>query len=561
MVITDEQIAQLILSVKRLDPEKIKELLHEAKETKTSLSELLIQKDFVTDENLGLLIADAFKLPFVSLSKISIPADVLEVVPEVVARKQQVLAFGRDKNGLKVAMANPGNKQIRALIEKKSGEKVIPYYATEHDIISATKLYQQELQKSFDELVEAEVDRAKRLGGATAAEVPISKIVDLLIQHAQRNKTSDIHIEPDEDKTFVRFRIDGILHDVLKLPEALHDQLVARVKVLGRLRTDEHLSAQDGKIHTEVDGLPLDVRVSIVPIVDGEKVVMRLLAAQARQLSLLDLGLSQHDYAKVLNGFTKPHGMVLSTGPTGSGKSTSIYAMLKIVNTREINIATIEDPVEYDIPGINQIQVNNKTNLTFANGLRAILRQDPDVIFVGEIRDEETAGIAINSAMTGHLVFSTLHTNDAATTLPRLIDMNIEPFLVASTVNVIIGQRLVRKICEKCRFSQIKKAEDFVDQLPKWLLDKYFAKRQEMRIYQGKGCPVCHETGYKGRIGIFEVLEVTEAIRTLIIGKAAADSITAAAVKEGMTTMMEDGLHKVEQGLTTVEELLRATKG
>ena len=561
MVITDEQIAQLILSVKLLDPEKIKELLHEAKETKTSLSELLIQKDFVTDENLGLLIADAFKLPFVSLSKISIPADVLEVVPEVVARKQQVLAFGRDKNGLKVAMANPGNKQIRALIEKKSDEKVIPYYATEHDIISATKLYQQELQKSFDELVEAEVDRAKRLGGATAAEVPISKIVDLLIQHAQRNKTSDIHIEPDEDKTFVRFRIDGILHDVLKLPEALHDQLVARVKVLGRLRTDEHLSAQDGKIHTEVDGLPLDVRVSIVPIVDGEKVVMRLLAAQARQLSLLDLGLSQHDYAKVLNGFTKPHGMVLSTGPTGSGKSTSIYAMLKIVNTREINIATIEDPVEYDIPGINQIQVNNKTNLTFANGLRAILRQDPDVIFVGEIRDEETAGIAINSAMTGHLVFSTLHTNDAATTLPRLIDMNIEPFLVASTVNVIIGQRLVRKICEKCRFSQIKKAEDFVDQLPKWLLDKYFAKRQEMRIYQGKGCPVCHETGYKGRIGIFEVLEVTEAIRTLIIGKAAADSITAAAVKEGMTTMMEDGLHKVEQGLTTVEELLRATKG
>ncbi|MBI4033244.1 MAG: type II/IV secretion system protein, partial [Candidatus Blackburnbacteria bacterium] len=303
----------------------------------------------------------------------------------------------------------------------------------------------------------------------------------------------------------------------------------------------------------------LDIRVSIVPIVEGEKAVLRLLSSRSRQFSLQDLGMSDKDLAKVRKGFSKPYGMLLSTGPTGSGKTTTIYAVLKIINTREKNIATIEDPVEYDIEGINQIQVNPKTNLTFANGLRSILRQDPDIIFVGEIRDEETASIAINSAMTGHLVLSTAHTNDAATALPRLIDMNIEPFLIASTVNTIIGQRLVRKVCDKCKISQTTTSEELAKHVPEEIVTKYFGKKKEVRVYRGKGCPICHSTGYIGRIGVFEVLEVSEAIRHLITERANADVIRQKAQEEGMTTMIDDGFDKVEGGITTVEEVLRAT--
>lgn len=530
--------------------------LAKAKATGVPLGDILLKEDLIADENLGKVIADTIKVPFVNLSKEAIPDDLLLVVPEILARKKKLIAFGRDNSGLKLAMANPTERELVEFIAKKIGGNVTVYFATDRDIENAMRFYQKEMQKTFNDLLEEQVEVA---GKSTAKEAPVSKIVDLLIEYAYQNKASDIHIEPEEKQSLVRFRIDGILHDVLRLPSDLHNQLVSRIKVLAKLRTDEHMSAQDGKLQANLELEKLDIRVSIIPIVGGEKVVLRLLSSSSRQFSLNNLGMMDTDIKKVKEGFQKPFGMVLSTGPTGSGKTTTIYSILKIINSREKNIATIEDPVEYDIEGINQIQVNPKTNLTFADGLRSILRQDPDVIFVGEIRDFETAGIAVNAAMTGHLVLSTLHTNNASTTLPRLIDMKVEPFLVASTVNVIIGQRLIRKICEKCKYSATVKFEALSKMFSQELLIKIVTGKEDLRVYQGKGCEVCHGTGYSGRVGIFELLVMSNAIRQLITTKASAEQINEQAVKEGMTTMLEDGLSKVKQGITTIDEVLRAT--
>ena len=529
----------------------------ESQKSANPLGQILLQKELIADENLGKVIADNLKLPFVSLAKAQITQDVLRIVPEIIARRDKIIAFERGDDGLKVAMANPKDEQIIKSLAKKTGDPIVPYYATEQDIENTIHLYQKEMQSTFNNLLNQQVEKAKIM---VAKEVPVAKIVDLLVEYAYENKASDIHIEPNETESLIRFRIDGILHDVLKLPHDLHAQIVSRIKVLSKLRIDEHLSAQDGKMQEKLPQEKLDIRVSIVPIVEGEKVVLRLLSSHSRQFALSDLGMFNYDVAKVKNGFTKPYGMVLSTGPTGSGKTTTIYAILKIINTRDKNIDTIEDPVEYDIAGINQIQVNPKTNLTFADGLKSILRQDPDVIFVGEIRDRETAGISTNAAMTGHLVLSTLHTNNAATALPRLIDMGVEPFLVASTINIIIGQRLVRKICVKCRYSLSTSTKDLAKNIPPDMIAKNFGDKKEIRVYLGKGCPICHNTGYSERIGLFEVMEVSSVIRNLIEQKTSADKIEEEAIKGGMVTMLEDGLRKVKLGITSVEEILRATK-
>ena len=399
---------------------------------------------------------------------------------------------------------------------------------------------------------EAEVSEEK------AREIPIVKIVDTLLEYGYQNKASDIHIEPREDKIEVRFRIDGVLHDVVDLPKFVLDPVVTRIKILARLRTDEHRAAQDGKIHKKLSGEDIDIRVSIMPITDGEKVVMRILSVRGRGFSLEDLGLLEKDVKTVETNFKKPFGMILATGPTGSGKTTTLYAILKKLNTRRVNISTIEDPIEYDMEGINQIQVDPRTNLTFAEGLKSIMRQDPDIIMVGEIRDDETASIAVNAAMTGHLVLSSLHTNDAATTLPRLLDMGIEPYLVASTVNVAIAQRLVRKICMRCIESYTVKGKELEKIKQRIDLNKIMGKEvKEIRCYKGKGCQTCHQSGYSGRVGIFEVLEMEDSIRDLIMQKANSDQIKEQAVKNGMTTMIEDGVNKALMGITTIDEILR----
>lgn len=383
----------------------------------------------------------------------------------------------------------------------------------------------------------------------------IIKIVDALIGQAFFARSSDVHLDPEEKKLRVRFRIDGVLHDVYAFPKELHQEIITRIKVLSALRTDEHQSAQDGRMRIAVpENPPVDVRVSITPTYFGENCVMRLLISRAEDFTIKNLGFSERNLEIIGRAMKKPYGLILATGPTGSGKTTTLYMVLKELNKPEVSIVTIEDPIEYSLRGIDQIQVNAKTGLTFANGLRSILRQDPNVVMVGEIRDSETASIAVNAAMTGHLVLSTLHTNDAPTTLPRLLDLGVEPFLIASTLNIAIGQRLVRTICSDCKVKKELTDEEMkalTDAFPKELLEGHRV------FYKGEGCARCSGSGYRGRIGIHEVLEVGEELRAMIMRRANADEIRAAAIKGGMVTMTVDGFQKAVQGMTTLEEVLR----
>jgi len=393
-----------------------------------------------------------------------------------------------------------------------------------------------------------------------AGEVSIIKLVDGLITHAYESRASDIHLDPGENMLNVRMRIDGVLHYSFTLPEEIHPEVISRIKVLSGLRTDEHQSAQDGRLRfsTVVPGqsgkLSFDIRVSIVPTYHGENAVLRLLAEQGQVFALENIGLSERDLKIVKNASLRSFGMILVTGPTGSGKTTTLYTMLKKLNVPEVSIITIEDPIEYSLKTVNQIQVNQKTGLTFADGLRSILRQDPNIIMVGEIRDEETAGISVNAALTGHLLLSTIHTNDAATTLPRLLDMGVEPFLIASTVNIAIGQRLVRKICEDC-----KESKELTDNELKTLKENLpkDVKVTTRVFYYGEGCDKCGDSGYRGRTGIYEVLEVTSKIQQAITEQRTSDYIEGIARIEGMVTMAQDGFNKAQLGVTSIEEVLR----
>ncbi|TSC82282.1 MAG: Uncharacterized protein G01um101420_446 [Parcubacteria group bacterium Gr01-1014_20] len=388
-------------------------------------------------------------------------------------------------------------------------------------------------------------------------QLSIIKFVGCLLEDAYHLRASDIHLDPEDEEVKVRFRIDGVLYDTNSFNRTMYSEVLSRIKIIAHLRTDEHQAPQDGRFRyfLQKDGRPIDVRVSIVPTFYEENAVMRLLVDQAEEFSLKSLGFSEDNQKKILRAIQKPHGMILATGPTGSGKTTTLYTLIKILNTRRASIITIEDPVEYSIRGINQIQANPKAGLTFANGLRSILRQDPNIIMVGEIRDSETAGIAVNTALTGHLLLSTLHTNDAITTLPRLIDMKIEPYLIVSTVNVAIGQRLVRKICPDCKEERKitpAEAKSLAEVFPTGI-----NPTQSQIFYAGKGCENCVESGYRGRIGVHEVLQVDANIREAVLRKANADEIRKIAVKQGMTTMFEDGLQKAKAGVTTIEEVLR----
>ena len=382
----------------------------------------------------------------------------------------------------------------------------------------------------------------------------ITDLVDLIVRKAWESAASDIHIDPQPNSVLIRYRIDGVLYDIFSLKKELHPLVITRIKVLSGLRTDEHFMAQDGRFKIAQESEEIDLRVSIIPTYHGENVVMRLLVGEARALNIEDLGFSERDLEILRRYIRKPYGMILATGPTGSGKTSTLYSILKILNSRQVSIVTIEDPIEYSVAGVTQIQANPQTNLTFAAGLRSIVRQDPNIIMVGEIRDEETSGIAINAAMTGHLLLSTLHTNDSATTLPRLLDMGAEPFLIASTVNVAIGQRLVRRLCEKCKSQYSLSREERVSLsavIPNELLKKHKV------FWKENGCAACNNTGYTKRSGIFEVMEVTEPIRKLIMRRANSDEIRVAARQGGMTTMLEDGFNKAVSGVTSIAELLR----
>jgi len=396
--------------------------------------------------------------------------------------------------------------------------------------------------------VEVELERGE--------ELSVTNLVNCLVEHATSIRASDIHIDPAENTVRLRLRVDGVLHDSYALPKGRYAEVISRIKVLSGLRTDEHQAAQDGRFRTKIEGVgPIDVRVSIIPTYHGENAVLRLLGDTSdEQFSLESLGYNPEDLKKIKKAIKKPYGMILCTGPTGSGKTTTLYSILKQLNDSEVSIVTIEDPIEYAVEGIEQIQANPKHGLTFASGLRSILRQDPNIIMVGEIRDRETAGIAVNTALTGHLLLSTLHTNDASTTLPRLLDMGIEAYLVASTVNVTIGQRLVRKICPHCKVEKVLSDEEKMslkDALPSEDIEN------GNTYYQGEGCDKCSKTGYRGRVSISEVLVVDDEIRDAILRKESATTIKQIARRNGMTTMTEEGFRKAREGLTTIEEILR----
>lgn len=558
-VISEDKIYKLISKIGLIDNDVLDTALKTAQQRKKDFVTFLIEQSLLKPKEIGQLIANDLHIKYVNLGKETIDNEILHLLPEIVARKQKMIIFKRDEDGVKVAMANPFDYQMIKSLEKKVGEKVIPYFATEFEINNSFGLYRRSIQQEYAATIQKHAIAAQ---GSRVEDVSVVKLVDDILSYAFTNSASDIHIEPSENDIKVRFRIDGILYDVLTLSKSILALIVTRLKILSKLRTDESRSAQDGKFANRIENEKVDVRVSIVPITDGEKVVMRLLSSKGSRFTLEDLGMIDSDLDKVNKAIARPYGMLLSTGPTGSGKTTSLYAMIKILNHRDVNICTIEDPVEYDLEGVNQIQVNPLTNLTFAKGLRSLLRQDPDIMMVGEIRDKETASIAINSAMTGHLVLSTLHTNDAATALPRLMDMKIEPFLIASTVNVIIAQRLVRRICLKCIVSY-KLSEKEISNLRQEIdIDRFLNTKniKEIRLYKGKGCAHCNNSGYSGRIGIFEVLDIDDDVRELITNRANADEIKQKAIDNGMSTMMEDGLKKAIAGKTTLEEIFRVTK-
>jgi type IV pilus assembly protein PilB len=558
MYLPEETLKQLLVDDKIITPDVFEQAVVHARETDSTIEQALREQDIIPDGQLGEIVARYYKLPFVTINKLTIPEDVLNIIPEDTARQFKVISYERIDTAVKLAVSDPTNLLVPKLVSQKTGLNVELAYATDWDIENSLTNYSTNFQDVFEKLLNEE----SKVVTTIVNDPPVKKMVEVIVEAAYKEKASDIHIEPQESDFIVRFRIDGLLRDIVVLPKRVHERVVTRIKILSNLRTDQHFAAQDGKFKVNFPEHRLDLRVSILPVADGEKVVMRLLSSQAKAFSLTDLGFSDADLQKLRDASKRSFGMILVTGPTGSGKTTTIYSVLKTINTREHNLTSIEDPIEYQIKGANQVQVNEKTNLTFANGLRSLLRQDPDYIFVGEIRDGETAAIAINAALTGHLVFSTLHTNSAAASLPRLFDMKVEPFLVASTVNLIIAQRLVRRICPHCRVSETVTAED---------LEKYFTKetiaqhyipvgvKKEIRLYKGAGCRVCHGSGYLGRIGIYEVLSMSKAIRELTSSQADADTIYAKALEEGMISMFDDGVTKIARGMTTIEELLRVT--
>ncbi len=578
MLVDSERLKSFLLDSGIVKAEVVKQEMEESQKTGKFLGNLLVEKKIISSDQLRQLYAYILGIPFVDLEKESIPKEILQIIPEPIAKKYKIVAFKKTNWELKVAMLNPEDVQTIDFIRKKTGLKISPCLTTENGMANALKQYEQSLKAEFgdiikksSEAVSGESDLEK-----VAQDIPVIRIVDTLLKHAILQEASDIHIEPDEKEVRVRYRIDGILHDAMSLPKVVMDGIVARIKILSNLKLDEHRLPQDGRFKIEQEGRRVAFRVSILPIYSGEKIVMRLLDESSKGLTLEAMGLWGASLEKVHKAIKRPNGMILVTGPTGSGKTTTLYTVMDILNTPQVNISTIEDPIEYKMPRINQTQVNPQIGLTFSQGLRALLRQDPDIIMVGEIRDNETMEMAIHAAMTGHLVLSTLHTNSAAGAIPRLLDMGAEPFLIASTINVVIAQRLVRRLCPDCRqgYALDKEIMDsFQRQLDlervlnlarqNNILDDSQKGEEgwsEITFYRPVGCSRCRQEGYKGRIGIFEVLEVSETISQMISKRVTSDEIEDQAKKEGMVKMIEDGLIKAMQGITSIEEILRVTK-
>jgi type IV pilus assembly protein PilB len=680
MRISDGELKKLLLESGKVTEKALEDALPKDEESKEPLQAVVLKKKLIPEKDLVQLYAASLDIPFVELGAVKIPREILLKIPERIARKYQAILFGMEEDQLQLAMADPEDFQAADFITKQVGGKIRTYMATASDILGALEQYKGDISNEVTKAIKDSSAEAAGGGGVEkevsardlAEDAPIAKTVNVILEYAVKSRASDIHIEPRETIVQVRYRVDGVLRETMTLPKPILPAVVSRIKILSNLKIDEHRVPQDGRFKFTIGQKQVALRVSTLPIMDGEKVVMRILDESARALTLDELGFTGHALETIVRNLHKPHGMTLVTGPTGSGKSTSLYSVLSMMNTPGVNISTVEDPVEYRVSGVNQTQVNPKAGMTFASGLRALLRQDPNIIMVGEIRDGETADLAVQAALTGHVVLSTLHTNNAATTLPRLLDMGIEPFLIASTVNTVIGQRLVRRLCPACRLSYVPEGVELAnikrdfqldaalkkfnelkgtpeaapDPVPaaappapkmdaiiptehkkgrvinpdhdidttKSILDKIAAdpniinrsaadagkkgddkaapaavaqititpapataaappppqqpvvdpkdlKAGQFILYKpGPGCETCGGAGYQGRMGIYEVLEVDEAVSKMIVGRATSDDIQMAAIRNGMLTMQQDGFVKALMGKTTIEEILRVTR-
>lgn len=524
-------------------------------ETGLPLGRVLLDERLVDERDLVRVLARSIGLDFVDLRETTVDPAASALIPETLARRYAALPIGFDDEGLVVAMADPANVLAIDDIRAITGREVIPKVATRGDVEEAIGKVAS-LDTSVTDLAELAAEdtvETQDLGAVEAAadEAPVVKLVNMLITRASSDRASDIHIEPTERDLRVRFRIDGVLHEIMRTPRSIANAVVSRLKIMADIDIAERRRPQDGRINLRVGGRQLDLRVSTLPTIYGEKVVMRLLDTSTALLELEDLGFSPHIHQRFAESYSKPYGTILVVGPTGSGKSTTLYATLNVLNKPETNIVTIEDPVEYRLPGINQVQVNKKAGLTFASALRSFLRQDPDIMLVGEIRDSETASIAIESALTGHLVLSTLHTNDAPSSVGRLIEMGVEPFLVGSALDSVLAQRLARRLCDRCK-EEYEPTQAALEQAG---FDEETPPPKS--LYRAVGCKACSNTGYRGRIAIHELMLVTEEIERLAVERASTDVLTRAAIDSGMRTLRQDGLEKVAKGVTSLEEILR----
>ncbi|MCF7835703.1 MAG: GspE/PulE family protein [Candidatus Marinimicrobia bacterium] len=581
MRIEPKRLKAFLLDSGLVSASDIERIEKEAEKKKQDMGELLIKEGKIKEDDLRRLQAYILGIPFVNLEKEKIDFKTLSYIPVPIAKANNVVAFKKTDKVLEVAMLDPDDIGTLDFIKKKSNLKILPRLTTSESIKNVLLQYHKSLKAEFGDIIKNESAAVKSVieknvnqkeGDLkkTAEELPVIKIVDTLLSHAIIQRASDIHIEPMEKEVVVRYRIDGILRDAMNLPKDISDAIIARIKILSNLRLDEKRLPQDGRFKIETQGNKISFRVSILPVYDGEKAVLRLLPETSKGFTLEGLGFHGDQLELVHSAIKRPHGMILATGPTGCGKTTTLYTVLDILNTPEVNICTIEDPIEYQMPRINQTQVKADIGFTFSSGLRSLVRQDPDIIMVGEIRDTETASLAVNAALTGHLVLSTLHTNSAAGAIPRLLDMGVEPFLMASTINVIIAQRLVRRLCvdklayklTKDDLAELGEEIDLTRMLDILRKNKVIKEKDEWKdisFYKPKPKGES-EDGYKSRVGIHEVLNVTETIKNLIIKNTTSSQIEEQAKKEGMLTMFEDGVIKAAQGLTSLEEVFRVTR-
>ena len=583
----NKQILSALVKAGVLSEKEVEKIKKDIKEENKDLDDYLVEKNIATEKIIYSAIADYLKVPFIDLKNQTIEPEILFTISEPIAVSHQFVAF--DKKGEEICLAalDPDDIQIFEFMEKKTGAKPKIFLTYPESFNAVIKQYHKGLDADLQDITSKKISTKDKLSYGSrdkngdledknlkklAQDLPIVRIVDSIFEYAIFENASDIHIEPSEKEINVRYRIDGILRDVMSLPASAAPGITARIKVLSNLKLDEHRLPQDGRFKIENKEYKVSFRVSVLPVMDGEKIVMRLLWESGKILGLEQLGLQKEPLEILKRNIKKPHGMILVVGPTGSGKTTTLYTILGLLNQPGVNISTIEDPIEYRMPRVNQSQVASKIGFTFAGGLRSLLRQDPDIIMVGEIRDNETAEIAINAALTGHLVLSTLHTNDAVSTLPRLMEMGIPSFLVSSTCNIIIAQRLVRKICQNCissynlsdkEIEELEKSfniKDILNSMAKAGIIKSKKTLKDLLFYKGKGCKQCSNQGYKGRVGIYEALEITPKISDLINKKATNAEIFSAAKEQGMFTIVEDGFAKAESGITTIEEIIRVSK-